>query len=183
MPFKHKSLLGLGLTMGILVTALAQGGNVMELKSQAFADGGKIPQQYVMPGAGGKNHSLPLQWSGAPSGTQSFALSIVDPHPVARNWVHWLVINLPAAATGLEEGASGQKMPPGALELNNSWGRPGYGGPQPPPGTGDHPYVVTLYALNAARLDLPPATNLAGFQKALEGKILGTGKITGYYGR
>ena len=174
---------GLALLAGLMVVVAAQGGNAMELKSSAFADGGKIPQQYVMPGAGGKNLSLPLQWSGAPAGTQSFALSIVDPHPVARNWVHWLVINLPGNVSSLAEGASGQNMPAGAAELHNSWGKAGYGGPQPPPGTGDHPYVVTLYALNVPKLDVKPATNLAGFQKAMEGKILGTAKITGYYGR
>lgn len=173
----------LALAAGLVTAASAQGGFAMELKSSAFADGGKIPQQYVMPGAGGKNLSLPLTWSGAPAGTKSFALSIVDPHPVARNWVHWLVINLPGDADALEEGASGKKMPPGAVELHNSWGKPGYGGPQPPPGTGDHPYVVTLYALNVPKLDLKPDTNLAGFQKALEGKTLSTARITGYYGR
>ncbi len=167
----------------LLVTASAQGGNAMELTSSAFVDGGKIPQQYVMPGAGGKNLSLPLKWSGTPAGTQSFALSIVDPHPVARNWVHWLVINLPADTSALEEGVSGKKMPPGAAELHNSWGKPGYGGPQPPPGTGDHPYVVSLYALKVPKLDLKPGTDLTGFQRALEGNILGTAKITGYYGR
>jgi hypothetical protein len=155
----------------------------MELKCAAFADGGKVPQQYVMPGAGGNNLSFPLTWSGAPPETQSFALAVVDPHPVARNWVHWLVINLPEAATGLKEGASGKNMPTGAVELHNSWGKPGYGGPQPPSGTGDHPYVVTLYALSVAKVDLKPATDLAGFQKALEGKVLATAKITGYYGR
>jgi Raf kinase inhibitor-like YbhB/YbcL family protein len=173
----------LALMIALLAAASAQGGNAMELKSSAFTDGGKVPQQNVMPGAGGKNLSLPLQWSGAPAGTQSFALSIVDPHPVAHNWVHWLVINLPGNASGLEEGAAAKKMPPGAVELQNSWGKAGYGGPQPPPGTGDHPYVVTLYALNVAKLDLKPSTDLAGFQKAMEGKVLGTAKITGYYGR
>ncbi len=155
----------------------------MELSSPAFADGGRIPQDYVMPGAGGKNLSFPLKWSGAPAGTQSFALSVVDPHPVARNWVHWLVINLPPEVGGLEAGASGKRMPAGALELHNSWGKPGYGGPQPPPGTGDHPYEVTLYALKVPKLELKPAVKLTDFQKALEGKVLGTAKITGYYGR
>ena len=168
---------------GLILAVAAHGGNAMELKSAAFADGGKVPQQYVMPGAGGKNLSFPLAWSGAPAGTQSFALAIVDPHPVARNWVHWLVINLPPEVKGLEEGASGKNMPPGSAELHNSWGKPGYGGPQPPAGTGDHPYVVTLYALKAARVDLKPATDLAGFQKALESKVLATAQITGYYGR
>jgi Raf kinase inhibitor-like YbhB/YbcL family protein len=183
MQFLLRACWGLALLAGLMVAVSAQGGNAMELKSSAFTDGAKIPQQYVMPGAGGKNLSLPLQWSGAPAGTQSFALAIVDPHPVAHNWVHWLVINLPGNVSSLEEGASGKNMPAGTMELHNSWGKAGYGGPQPPPGTGDHPYVVTLYALNVAKLDLKPATNLADFQKAMGGKVLGTAKITGYYGR
>ncbi len=155
----------------------------MQLTSAAFKDGGKIGIQYVMPGAGGKNLSLPLAWQNAPAGTKSFALSIVDPHPVARNWVHWLVINLPSQTNGLAEGASRKAMPTGAAELRNSFGDSGYGGPQPPPGTGDHPYVVTLYALSVDKLELPTNTSLAAFQKALEGKILASATITGMYGR
>ncbi|MGQ9689040.1 MAG: YbhB/YbcL family Raf kinase inhibitor-like protein [Desulfobaccales bacterium] len=180
---RKKRWLAAAIVLMFMMSPTAQGGNAMELTSAAFQDGGKIPQDYVMPGAGGKNISLPLKWSGAPAGTQSFALALVDPHPVAKNWVHWLVINLPAATSGLEAGASGSKMPSGAVELHNSWGKPGYGGPQPPPGTGDHPYEVTLYALKVAKLDLKAATKLTEFQKALEGKVLGTAKITGYYGR
>jgi phosphatidylethanolamine-binding protein (PEBP) family uncharacterized protein len=74
-------------------------------------------------------------------------------------------------------------MPAGAVELKNSFGDTGYGGPQPPKGSGDHPYVVTLYALNVAKLDPPVQTSLAGFKKALEGKILATSTITGIFGR
>jgi hypothetical protein len=159
------------------------GGSHMEITSNAFKDGEKIPIQYVMPGAGGKNISVPLSWKNAPSGTKSFALSMVDPHPVAQNWVHWLVINIPASATSLEEGASGKKMPPGSVELKNSFGDIGYGGPQPPKGTGDHPYALTLYALKVEKLDLGANTPLSTFNKALEGKILGSATITGKYGR
>jgi Raf kinase inhibitor-like YbhB/YbcL family protein len=155
----------------------------MQLTSAAFKDGGKIGNQYVMPGAGGKNLSLPLAWQDAPAGTKSFALSIVDPHPVAKNWVHWLVINLPSQTNGLAEGASRKAMPAEAAELRNSFGDSGYGGPQPPPGTGDHPYVVTLYALSADRIELPTNTSLTAFQKALEGRVLASATITGMYGR
>jgi Raf kinase inhibitor-like YbhB/YbcL family protein len=155
----------------------------MQLTSAAFKDGGKIGIQYVMPGAGGKNLSLPFVWQNAPAETKSFALSIVDPHPVAKNWVHWLVINLPSQTNGLAEAASRKAMPTGAAELRNSFGDSGYGGPQPPPGTGDHPYVVTLYALSADRIELPTNTSLVAFQKALEGKIVASATITGMYGR
>jgi hypothetical protein len=159
------------------------GGGAMEISSSAFKDKGKIPIQYVMPGAGGKNISIPLAWKNIPAGTKSFALSIVDPHPVAQNWVHWLVINIPKDVTFLEEGASRKKMPPGSLELKSSFGDMGYGGPQPPKGTGDHPYVVTLYALNVERLELGVDTSLSAFKKAIERKVIESAFVTGMYGR
>ena len=108
---------------------------------------------------------------------------MVDPHPVAQNWVHWLVINIPANVASLEEGASGKKMPHGSLELKNSFGEIGYGGPQPPKGTGDHPYVFTLYALGVEKLDLETHVSLSAFKKALDEKILGSATITGKFGR
>jgi hypothetical protein len=173
--------------MIILILLLGQkmvlGGEAMEILSSAFKDGEKIPIQYVMPGAGGKNISIPLAWKNAPAGVKSFCLSIVDPHPVAQNWVHWLVIDIPAQTTSIEEGASKKKMPKGARELKNSWGDVGYGGPQPPKGTGDHPYVVTLYALNVEKLGLNGNTSLSAFKKAIEGKVIGSATITGKYGR
>ena len=155
----------------------------MQLISSAFQDGDKIPAKYVRRPAGGQNLSVPLSWSGAPDGTQSFALSMVDPHPVAHNWVHWLVINLPKDATMLPAGASSESMPLGAVELQNSFGEAGYGGPQPPPGSGDHPYVFTLYALNVPKVDLPKKASLGAFKQAMEGKTLATATITGYFGR
>jgi len=159
------------------------GGSNMEISSAAFKDGEKIPIQYVMPGAGGKNISVPLSWKNIPSGTKSFALSVVDPHPVAQNWIHWLVINIPANVASLEEGATRKKMPPGSVEVKNSFGDIGYGGPQPPKGTGDHPYVFTLYALSVEKLDLGTNTSLSTFKKALGGKILESATLTGKYGR
>jgi Raf kinase inhibitor-like YbhB/YbcL family protein len=155
----------------------------MQITSSAFPDGGKIPLPCVMRGAGGQNVSVPLSWSGAPAGTQSFALAMVDPHPIANNWVHWLVIDLPKDSTSIPEGASGHKMPPGAAELKNSFGETGYGGPQPPRGSGDHPYVFTLYALSAPKIEIGKSAGLAAFKQALEGKTLATATITGYFGR
>ena len=161
--------------------ALGAQGVCMELQSSAFRDGQRIPVQYVMKAAGGENISIPLTWKDAPAQTRSFALSIVDPHRVAQNWVHWLVINIPANVNSISEGASGRKMPPGSVELKNSFGETGYGGPQPPKGSGEHPYVITLYALNVDKLDVPVSTTLAGFKKALEGRVIGSASLTGKY--
>jgi phosphatidylethanolamine-binding protein (PEBP) family uncharacterized protein len=74
-------------------------------------------------------------------------------------------------------------MPVGSIELKNSFGDIGYGGPEPPKGTGDHLYVVTLYALSVEKLDLGVNTSLSAFKKALEGKGIGSASITGKYGR
>ena len=155
----------------------------MEITSAAFKDKGRIPIQYVMPGAGGKNISVPVTWKNVPAGTKSFALSMVDPHPVAQNWVHWLVINIPKEVTVIEEGASRRKMPLGSMELRNSFGEMGYGGPQPPKGTGDHPYVVTVYALRVEKLELGTSPTLSAFKKAIEGKVIESASVTGLYGR
>jgi len=155
----------------------------MRITSPAFSDGGMIADKYVMQGIGGKNISIPLKWDDTPSGIKSFALSIVDIHPVAREWVHWLVVNIPPDVNSIPEGASGKSMPKGSYEIANSFGGMGYGGPQPPKGTGNHPYVVTLYALNVEKLPLSFNTSLSDFKKALIKKILATASITGKYGR
>jgi Raf kinase inhibitor-like YbhB/YbcL family protein len=155
----------------------------MILSSPAFSDGKRIPVIYTRPAVGGKNISPPLTWSDVPEGTKSFSLAVIDPHPVARNWVHWMVVDISPEVEGLAEGASGKIMPHNSKELINSFGKPGYGGPQPPSGTGDHPYVFTLYALDVESLDLPKDTNLSQFLEVLQGHILAESSLTGYFGR
>lgn len=169
------------ITLAVVEAGFGQGS--MELCSPAFKDGGHIPQKYVMKAIGGENISPPLVWKDSPKGTKSFAISIVDHHPVADNWVHWLVIDIAADVDAIPEGASGNAMPTGSVELMNSYGSIGYGGPQPPGGTGEHPYVIVLYALSVDKLNLDKDAGLKSFQKALRGKILAESKITVYYGQ
>ena len=156
----------------------------MLLSSTAFENNRVIPTRYARQGiTGGKNTSIPLAWSGSPAEATSFALSIVDPHPVASNWVHWLVINLPIETRSLPEGASLHAMPTGAVELYNSFGERGYGGPQPPRGSGMHPYVVSLYALREATLDLGLNASLQAFKKTIEESLLARAILTGTFER
>ena len=176
-------ILILGISCLLTVISI-NGKNPFTLTSGAFSDGKPIPVKYAnLVVIGGKNISPPLQWSDAPPGTRSFALSVIDVHPVASNWVHWLVINIPKSAKVLPEGASGKHLPKGAVELNNSFDKPGYGGPQPPPGTGSHPYNITLYALSVDKLVLKPQTTLDEFMKAIKGMMLGEAQLTGTYER
>ncbi len=133
---------------------------------------------------GGKNISPGFVWTEPPVSTKSFALSIIDPHPVARNWVHWFLINIPLRERKVVEAASRtNSLPPGSKELMNSFHELGYGGPAPPAGSGRHPYVATLYALNADALSLGVDSSLRQFEKAIEGKIIDERSVMGYYER
>ena len=85
----------------------------MQLTSAAFADSAEIPQRH---GKKIDNISPPLSWADAPAGVQSFALSVVDWHPVARNYVHWLVVDLGPDVSALAENAATGRMPAGARE-------------------------------------------------------------------
>jgi len=134
--------------------------------------------------AGGENVSPGFSWADPPVNTKSFALSIVDPHPVANNWVHWLMIDIPFRERKLAQGASrSDAAPAGSKELMNSFGQQGYGGPAPPKGSGPHPYVATLYALNVAPLDIPKDATLRQFLRAIEGKVIEEASMTGTYER
>ncbi len=156
----------------------------MKITSSAFQEGKTIPTKFAHHGVDdGKNISLPLNWTDVPPVTKSFALSIVDPHPVAKDWVHWFIINIPSNVAILAEGASQKNMPKSSKELHNTYGTLGYGGPEPPKGSGVHPYVVTLFALNVEKIDLSEKTTLTEFNKALEGKTITTAKLTGMYER
>jgi Phosphatidylethanolamine-binding protein len=47
--------------------------------STLFGDDGTMPMSTVHTWAGGENKSPDLVWSGAPAGTQSFAVTVYDP--------------------------------------------------------------------------------------------------------
>lgn len=151
-----------------------------KLTSPAFEDGEEMPVRFCMHGVtGGKNISPPLAWTDPPEGTKSFAITCIDTHPIADNWVHWLVVNIPADVRKLPEGAS--PLDPPAVELKTDYGFPGWGGPQPPVGSGTHRYVFTLYALSVEKLDLSPKDTLEDFEKAIEGKVLARTELIGTF--
>ena len=147
------------------------------LTSPAFEHQREIPARFTCEGA---DVSPPLAWSGAPSGTQSFALIVDDPDapdPAApkRVWVHWVVYNVPPSVTELPEAV--KDLPAGAKSGLNDWGRPGYGGPCPP--IGRHRYFHKLYALDRTlELDRPTKADV---ERAMQGHVLGSAELIGTY--
>jgi Raf kinase inhibitor-like YbhB/YbcL family protein len=156
----------------------------MQLSCPSLERSVTIPLRHARRGVrGGTNLSLPLEWSDVPPATASFVLTIVDLHPIARHWLHWAVVDLPGTATALPEGASmhERQMPSGAIELVNTFGDPGYGGPQPPRGSGSHEYLITLTALSKPSLELTPGATLNEVERAMRGAVLATATLSGRF--
>jgi len=162
------------------------------LKSADIAPNAKIADKHVYKGFGceGGNVSPALEWSGAPAGTKSFAITAYDPDaPTGSGWWHWVVFNIPATTTKLEQGAGdagGARLPAGAGQSRTDFGAPGYGGPCPPQGPSlkkPHRYIFTVYALKVDKLDLNADSSGALVGYMLNANTLGKASLTGHYGR
>ena len=106
-----------------------------------------------------------LAWTNPPANTKSFAITMHDPD--GGNWVHWVQFNIPAGMTILAEVAGGPDV--GVKGLND-FGELGYSGPCPP--SGNHHYIFTLYALDAA-LSLTQGATRGQVDTSMAGHILG----------
>lgn len=192
-------IIALTFTFSFLETDSFAASKKFTLTSSAFKNNGSIPVKYANTGIkGGKNISIPLSWSNAPKGTKSFAIIVYDLNKVASNWVHWAVINIPSNVSKISESAScsnsttivrdgisliikNASMPKNSLELNNTFGFKGYGGPEPPSGTGVHKYRIVIYALNTSKVSLNQNVTYTSFSKAMKGKTLSSAELIGTY--
>jgi Raf kinase inhibitor-like YbhB/YbcL family protein len=193
-PCTKGARVGLCLTAaGFLFATLSVQALAFELTSPNVKPGGVMPEKFVFNGLGchGGNLSPALSWTNPPEGTKSFALMVHDPDAQtggAGIW-HWVVVNIPATARSIAEGAGtadGAKLPAGSHQVTNDYAgltnSPGWGGPCPAKGVGPHQYNFTLYALKVEKLDLPPnaTSSQAGFFANLN--ALGKATLTMSYG-
>jgi len=166
------------IAVGLAALPIGAGGATMELKRQAFAAGEMIPAKYT---CDGQDISPPLGWSDPPAGTIEFALISDDPDAPVGTWVHWVMWNIPAGASALDENLpKTASLSNGTKQGTTDFRRIGYGGPCPPSGT--HRYYFKLYALDTA-LNLPASTTKKDLEKAMQGHILGQAELMGTYRR
>ncbi len=147
------------------------------LTSPAFKDMGTIPPEYTCKG---EDKSPELNWEGAPQGTKSFALIIVDPDAPGGDYIHWVIYNIPETVHQIPVNFSKDpQLKDGTMQGMNHFGNLGYGGPCPPkPRT--HCYVFNLYALNSI-LPLKPGVTDVELQRAMKGHILASATLKGSF--
>lgn len=151
----------------------------LSLTSTAFAEGEAIPAKHS---GEGDNVSPALAWRGAPDGTAGYAVICHDPDAplVSPNgtygFVHWVLYNLPASTTSLDEGT--QTGTPGV----NNGGKLGYGGPMPPEGHGVHRYYFWVLALDT-ETNLDRGLTLWQLLEAVEPHVIGMNRLVGTYRR
>lgn len=176
----------------------------MELQSAGISNG-VIDAQY---GAASTDklgamplESIPLNWSGAPATTKSYAITIIDYDTVpimGFPWIHWVAADIPATTTSLPANASttmAKDMVQGVNSYANGYplqlnGLKGFQVPRESayhyggmvPVNFPHKYTMMVYALDTT-LNLKAGYGLNDLYNAMEGHIVGEGVIYGIYNK
>lgn len=195
----------------------------------AWPHGAAIPARFAFgqpgtphsPFAPSDNISPAIRWVNAPAGTRSFALICHDPDVPSSgedvnqagkvvpaslprvDFFHWVLVDIPADVSGLDEGAGGRGItargkPVGATaqgvtgrndytgwfagdaDMGGTYG--GYDGPCPPWNDSIvHHYHFTVYALDVATLGLQGAFSGQDALAAMQGHVLARASHMGTY--
>jgi Raf kinase inhibitor-like YbhB/YbcL family protein len=150
------------------------------LTSPDHMNGAMFAPQYTCALEGFSGSILPeLNWSGAPSGTMSFAITFIDRTlaPTSMNGYHWVIWNIPANVMSLPEGFTNQ-MSIMAQENRD------FLGPCPNFSAGSNvtdTYEFTIYAL--AQASISPTGNMTAIvqnaETMLEAMNLAKAKLSG----
>jgi Raf kinase inhibitor-like YbhB/YbcL family protein len=166
---------GVLLLAAILLVGCSQELEVVDMKltitSPTFGHEGTIPAKYT---CDGEDINPEIDIRGTPVATKSIVLIMDDPDAPVGTWDHWVVWNIPAETTKIEENSK-----PGTEGLN-SWKKHSYGGPCPPSGT--HRYFFKVYALDVT-LTISEDSDKKAVEEVMKGHILAQGELMGKYSR
>ena len=147
-----------------------------KLTSPEVADGGQLPKDFTGDGSAA---TLPLEWSGAPKDTKSFALIMHHVAPDKTKW-YWILYDIPANTTSLPKNVKDV----GTMGNNSVNGRAEYAPPHSK-GPGAKTYILTIYALSSPiKLDVKPAeVSRDVVLAAMKDKILANAELRVVYSR
>lgn len=159
-------------------SSLAQSGE-LRLSCPYFTNGATIPDQFTCKGA---DESPPLAWSGIPDQAKSLALIVDDPDAPGGTFVHWVAYNIPPSSAGVPNGLpKTSRLAGGGEQGINSFGKIGYNGPCPPPGSSHH-YHFKLYALDQ-EIDPGAQAQAAALEDAMRGHVKASAELVGIFSR
>jgi Raf kinase inhibitor-like YbhB/YbcL family protein len=201
----------------------------MKLTSTSFTNNGPIPERCAFGIkdadehiALGENRSPQLSWSEIPPNARSLVLICIDPDvPTSmddfnqegrtisaslprQNFIHWVMIDIPAEDGGVDEGACSDGITPGGKSdpggprgsrqgVNDYTGffagdedmggsYLGYDGPCPPWNDEiPHHYHFQLLAINLSRVDVEGDFSAEEVLAAIEGHVIEGTEIVGIY--
>jgi Raf kinase inhibitor-like YbhB/YbcL family protein len=178
-------LLGASLAFYAVSNTTALATDAFALTSKSFEDGALMPKRSGgnTPGNAncvGENVSPELSWSGAPEGTKSFALSMVDPEGKKGLGVyHWVAYGISPETTALAEGEAG-KPSDKFVSGKSTQGVGVYSGPCPPPGSAHH-YTFVIIATDLDPKALAPDLTLPELWEKLASHSIGAAGIVGRF--
>ena len=143
----------------------------MNITSNAFANGTKIPDKYSKYG---ENRIPPLHIDEVPAGTRSLALIVDDPDAPRGTFNHWLLFNMDPQVRDIKENC----VPVMATQGKNDFGEIEYDGPQPP--SGEHRYFFKAFALNTV-LACSRGSARADLEREMDGHVLASATLMGCY--
>lgn len=143
----------------------------MKINSPVFVAGDYIPEKYTCLGEG---INPPLEWSQVPVNTKSLVLIVDDPDAPSGVFSHWVLWNIPAHITNLEENS----IPADAVVGVGSSGDNYYTAPCPPSGV--HHYRFKLFALDT-ELFLTINSRQINLEQAMGGHILDQAMLVGLF--
>lgn len=180
-------LIGLVAALSCATLTSVSAEEAFELKSAAFEDNGFLQKKHAgknpnNPNCIGDNISPPLNWSQLPVGTKSLAILMHDQQGANGLGVsHWIAYGISPRVTGFAEGETSipsEKFVGG----KNTPGTSTYFGPCPPPGSGQHHYVITLIATDLEPTALMPGLTQEQLLQALKGHAKGAAGLIGRFG-
>ena len=153
------------------------------LSSTAFENETTLPSLYT---EDGMKISPPLRWRNIPPEAKSLALLIEDPDaPLPSSVTHALVFDMPPQEGELVTSAlpSPGDIGMGTWRLGkNSFNKPQYLPPDPPPGHGPHKYVFQLYALDYMT-GMDEDNTREDLVEAMKDHVIAKGCLIGIYER
>lgn len=150
----------------------------LEIKSDAFEDGGTIPVAYT---GRGEDKSPGFQLASTSPDGKSIAIIMDDlDHTLLGIYNHWVIWNIPIMEEipeAIPKGAIVNAL--GGAIQGKGYGRHKYRGPKPPFGA-SHKYQFNIYILDEM-LDLDSSSRKKELLDTMEGHVVQSGAIVGRY--